>query len=201
MTAWIAGVDEVGRGCLAGPVYAAAVVLRPDARIPGLADSKRLSPCARERLVPVIRAASLSWAIGRAEVAEIDALNILQATFRAMGRAVSALTRAPDLCLVDGNRAPPLDVPVRTIVGGDHIEPSIMAASVIAKVARDAEMVRLGECYPGYGLGRHKGYGTPEHLHALARLGPCGIHRLSFAPCARHAGPTPPASAGARVRS
>ncbi|HEX7381075.1 MAG TPA: ribonuclease HII [Nevskiaceae bacterium] len=189
MTPWVAGIDEVGRGCLAGPVYAAAVVLRQDAEIPGLADSKRLSPCARERLVPVIRAAALSWAIGTAEVAEIDAVNILQATFRAMRRAVFALTRVPDLCLVDGNRSPRLGVPVRTIVGGDHIEPCIMAASVIAKVARDAEMVRLATNYPGYGLARHKGYGTPEHLRALARLGPCGIHRLSFAPCARLATP------------
>lgn len=183
----IAGIDEVGRGCLAGPVYAAAVILPVGCMLLGLKDSKQLSPRARERLVPRIEAAAVAWAIGIASVAEIDEINILQATFLAMQRAVEALALRPTQCLVDGNRAPPLAVPVRTIVGGDHLEPAIMAASVIAKVARDAELVALDARYPGYGLAHHKGYGTAEHLHALERHGPCALHRMTFAPCRRAA--------------
>ncbi len=184
---YIAGIDEVGRGCLAGPVYAAAVILPLDCALPGLRDSKQLSPRARERLVPRIEAAAVAWAIGIASVEEIDRVNILQATFLAMQRAVAALAISPVQCLVDGNRAPPLAVPVRTIVGGDHLEPAIMAASVIAKVARDAELVALDARYPGYGLAHHKGYGTAQHLRALEQIGPCVLHRMTFAPCRRAA--------------
>lgn len=184
---YIAGIDEVGRGCLAGPVYAAAVILPLDCALPGLRDSKQLSPRARERLVPCIEAAAVAWAIGIASVEEIDRVNILQATFLAMQRAVAALAISPVQCLVDGNRAPPLAVPVRTIVGGDHLEPAIMAASVIAKVARDAELVALDARYPGYGLAHHKGYGTAQHLRALEQIGPCVLHRMTFAPCRRAA--------------
>ncbi|TAM13107.1 MAG: ribonuclease HII [Nevskiaceae bacterium] len=183
----MAGIDEVGRGCLAGPVYAAAVILPLDCALPGLRDSKQLSPRARERLVPRIEAAAVAWAIGIASVEEIDRVNILQATFLAMQRAVAALAISPVQCLVDGNRAPPLAVPVRTIVGGDHLEPAIMAASVIAKVARDAELVALDARYPGYGLAHHKGYGTAQHLRALEQIGPCVLHRMTFAPCRRAA--------------
>lgn len=182
---YVAGVDEVGRGCLAGPVYAAAVILPTGCTLPGLRDSKRLSSQARERFVPRIEAVAVAWAIGTASVEEIDRVNILQATFLAMQRAVAALSIPPSRCLVDGNRAPPLAVPVRTIVGGDHLELSIMAASVIAKVARDAELAVLDARFPGYGLAHHKGYGTAEHLRALDRLGPCALHRITFAPCRR----------------
>ncbi|HEU0197348.1 MAG TPA: ribonuclease HII [Nevskiaceae bacterium] len=188
MTELVAGIDEVGRGCLAGPVYAAAVILVPE-RVPaGLRDSKQLSPRARERLVPRIQSSAVAWAIGSASVAEIDELNILRATFLAMRRALAGLGVVPDRCLVDGNRDPGLARPVRTIVGGDRLEPAIMAASIVAKVARDAEMVTMDARYPGYGWAHHKGYGTPEHLRALELLGPCVLHRMSFAPCRRAAG-------------
>jgi ribonuclease HII len=179
----VAGVDEVGRGCLAGPVYAAAVILPRRHGIIGLADSKQLSAGQREALVPKIQARALAWAIGIASVEEIDRLNILRATFLAMARAVQALGVKPELCLVDGNQVPELGCAVRTVVGGDATVRSIMAASIIAKVARDAELVRLDQQYPHYGFQRHKGYATPEHLAALQQHGPCAIHRMSFAPC------------------
>lgn len=185
----IAGVDEVGRGCLAGPVFAAAVILPQGSRIEGLDDSKKLSARQREQVAQRIREQALAWAIGHAEVAEVDALNILRATFLAMQRALAQLDPPPSECWIDGNQRPPLDLPLRLIVGGDAVEPCIMAASVLAKVARDAHMVRLDAEHPGYGLAQHKGYGTPAHLAALRRLGPSALHRMSFAPCAQAAEP------------
>lgn len=186
MTLLSAGVDEVGRGCLAGPVYAAAVILPDRHGIVGLRDSKQLTAARRESLAPQIQARALAWAVGIATVEEIDRINILRATFLAMARAVQALALRPALCLVDGNQVPDLGCEVRTIVGGDATVESIMAASIVAKVARDAELARLDAQYPGYGLARHKGYGTPQHLGALRTLGPCVIHRMSFAPCAKN---------------
>lgn len=180
----IAGVDEVGRGCLAGPVYAAAVVLPPRCRIKDLDDSKKLNAERRQVVAQRVRDKALAWSIGRAEVAEIDCINILRATFLAMRRALEQLSVQPTECWVDGNQDPRLGLPIRLIVGGDALEACIMAASVIAKVARDEEMARLCEQHPGYGFAQHKGYGTPMHLDALRRLGPSAIHRLSFAPCA-----------------
>lgn len=182
---WIAGVDEVGRGPLAGPVVAAAVVLDPARPIDGLRDSKQLTPRRREALALEIRTAAVCWAIGRAEVEEIDRLNILQATFLAMRRAIGALPRLPARALVDGNQRPDLGCAVEAIVGGDRTIPSISAASIIAKVERDNEMDRLDAEYPGYGLGVHKGYPTAQHLEALRRLGPSAIHRRSFGPVRR----------------
>ncbi len=180
----IAGVDEAGRGPLAGPVLAAAVILDPDHPIAGLADSKQLSPLRRERLAVEIRAKTLAWALGRAEVEEIDRLNILQASLLAMQRAIAALSIVPDQVLVDGNRCPALACPCRAIVKGDATVPVISAASILAKVARDAELRELHERYPGYGFIRHKGYPTTAHRAALRRLGPCPEHRRSFAPVA-----------------
>jgi ribonuclease HII len=191
MTLLSAGVDEVGRGCLAGPVYAAAVILPERHGIAGLRDSKQLTAARRQELAPRIQGAALAWAIGIATVEEIDRLNILRATFLAMARAVQALQRQPLLCLVDGNQAPDLGCAVRTVVGGDGTVESIMAASIVAKVARDMELMRLDADYPAYGLARHKGYGTPQHLSALQQHGPCAIHRMSFAPCARASGQWP----------
>jgi len=188
MTARIAGIDEVGRGCLAGPVYAAAVVLPEGHGLIGLKDSKVLSAAQRERLAPQIIAVALDWAIGIATPEEIDAINILQATFLAMQRAVAQLKVPPGLCLIDGSQRPSLPVPIRMVVGGDRSEDAIMAAAIVAKVARDAEMERLDAQFPGYGLAKHKGYGTPEHLKALREQGASPIHRISFAPCARAAG-------------
>lgn len=180
----IAGVDEAGRGCLAGPVYAAAVVLGP--HIPaGLNDSKKLQPARREELFDLIRVAAVDWSIARAEVEEIDRINILQATLLAMQRAVAGLRAPPREAWVDGNQPPRLNCVVKTIVDGDALEPAIMAASILAKVARDRELRRLDGLHPGYGFSQHKGYGTPEHLQALRRLGPCVLHRMSFAPCAQ----------------
>jgi len=181
----IAGIDEVGRGCLAGPVYAAAVILPDDHGLTGLRDSKALSARQREQLGPQICARATAWAIGIASVEEIDRLNILHASFLAMRRAVAALSLQPQLCLVDGNQQPGLDVPARTIVGGDASEPAIMAAAIIAKLARDAAMDALHDQHAAYGFLRNKGYGTPEHLAALQRQGPCALHRMSFAPCAQ----------------
>lgn len=178
----LAGVDEVGCGPLAGPVVAAAVILPANHGIEGLADSKRLSASRREALVPLIEERAIAWALGRAEPDEIDTVNILQATLRAMARAVEALPVAAETVWIDGNRRPDLPVPVRMIVGGDGKVPSISAASILAKVARDAEMAALDERYPGYGFAGHKGYGTAAHRAALMRLGPCPIHRMSFAP-------------------
>lgn len=180
----VAGVDEVGRGPLAGPVVTAAVVLPPGLEPAGLTDSKALSPARREALAAEIRECAVDWALGRAEVAEIDALNILRATMLAMQRAVAGLRRAPDHVLVDGNRCPRLDCSVEAVVGGDGSVACISAASILAKVARDAEMVALDAEYPGYGFAIHKGYGTAAHRVALAQLGPTPAHRRSFAPVA-----------------
>lgn len=178
----VAGVDEAGRGPLAGPVFAAAVVLDPSRSIRGLADSKTLEPKHREELAVLIRERALAWAVGRAEVEEIDTINILHATLLAMQRAVAALSLLPQMIMVDGNRAPTVNCRVRTIVKGDATVPAISAASILAKVTRDAEMCDLETRYPGYGFAKHKGYGTGEHLQALDRLGVCPIHRRSFGP-------------------
>lgn len=183
MSERVAGVDEVGRGPLAGAVMAAAVILDPTRPIEGLADSKVLSAKKRETLDELIRRDALAWAIGRAEVEEIDTVNILEATGLAMQRAVRALAVVPDEVLVDGNRSPGFGVPTQCIIGGDASVDSIRAASIIAKVARDAEMARLDGKYPGYGLAENKGYGTAEHKAALQRLGPSPCHRRSFEPC------------------
>lgn len=178
----IAGVDEAGRGPLAGPVVAAAVILHPDRPIVGLADSKQLSPRRREELAAEIQAQALAWAVARAEVAEIDALNILRATLLAMQRAVRDLAPAPGQALVDGNRCPELTCPARAVIGGDATEPAISAASILAKVFRDREMLGLHARYPQYGFDRHKGYPTSAHLQALRAFGPSPEHRRSFAP-------------------
>lgn len=181
----VCGVDEVGRGPLAGPVVAAAVILDPARPIDGLADSKKLSEKRREALYLEICDSALAWSLGRAEVVEIDAINILQASLLAMRRAVAALTVVPQQALVDGNRLPDLPCPARAMVGGDASEPCISAASIIAKVTRDREMVALDAEFPGYGLARHKGYPTSVHLQALRELGATEIHRRSFAPVRR----------------
>lgn len=182
---WIAGVDEAGRGPLAGPVFAAAVILPVRWCLPGLTDSKKLNARQREELFAEICSKAVSVGIGCAEVGEIDSLNILNATLLAMQRAVSGLDPVPDEALIDGNRCPDLPCPARAIVGGDLSEPSISAASIIAKVTRDRIMMEMHEKYPDYGFDQHKGYGTRRHLEALERLGPCEIHRRSFAPVAR----------------
>lgn len=181
----VCGVDEAGRGPLAGPVYAAAVILDPQRPIPGLRDSKKLSPARRTRLASEIQAHALAWSVATATVAEIDRLNILHATLLAMRRAVLALSPAAGMALVDGNRLPDLPCPGRAIVKGDDLEPSISAASILAKTARDQEMGRLAVIYPEYGFDRHAGYPTAEHLQALERHGPCPEHRLSFGPVRR----------------
>lgn len=179
------GIDEVGRGPLAGPVVAAAVILDPARPIDGLDDSKRLSESRRERLAEAIRHRAVAWALGRAEVDEIDRVNILQASLLAMQRAVAALPVAPTLALVDGNRAPDFPCPTRAIVGGDASEPCISAASIVAKVARDREMTALDRYYPDYGFSRHKGYPTRVHLAALQQYGVTPVHRRSFGPVRR----------------
>ena len=178
----VCGVDEAGRGPLAGPVYAAAVILDPDSPIAGLADSKLLSAARRERLAEQIRREALAWAIASASVAEIDAINILQASLLAMRRAIEQLDPAPTQVLVDGKQCPQIACPVSAIVKGDSKIAAISAASILAKTARDAEMLRLHRLYPNYGLDRHKGYPTAEHLAALARHGVTEIHRRSYAP-------------------
>jgi ribonuclease HII len=178
----ICGIDEAGRGPLAGPVFAAAVILDPGRRIRGLRDSKQLVPERREELAERIRARAIAWAVAEASVEEIDALNILQATLLAMRRAVAALAVVPEYALIDGNQMPRLDIPGRAIVAGDALEPAISAASILAKTARDARMCAYDREHPGYGFARHMGYGTPEHLECLRRLGPCALHRRSFAP-------------------
>ena len=182
-----AGVDEAGRGPLAGPVFAAAVILDPARPLAGLRDSKRLTPAALERLAPLIRAGALAWGIGIADAGEIDVLNILGATFLAMRRALLALPVRPTLIQVDGNRLPPdqwlgFRCEWRAEVGGDDRIAAISAASILAKTSRDAWMCRAARRYPGYGFETHKGYPTAEHLQALARLGPCRLHRRSFGP-------------------
>jgi len=178
----VCGVDEAGRGPLAGPVFAAAVILDPAGPIEGLADSKKLSERTRERLALEIRARALAFGVAFASVEEIDAMNILQATLLAMRRAVEALQVLPAEALIDGNRCPVLAIPARAIVRGDATEPAISAASILAKTARDAEMRRIHEAFPQYALDRHKGYDTAAHRAALALHGPAPFHRKSFAP-------------------
>ncbi len=180
--ALVAGVDEVGRGPLCGAVVTAAVILDPGKPILGLNDSKKLSLTRREALFDEIQEKALAWCVARAEVAEIDRLNILHATMLAMQRAVEGLRVQPRLALIDGNRCPKLAVPSAPVVKGDSQVPAIAAASILAKVTRDREMQVLDALYPGYGLAGHKGYPTAEHLDALKRLGPTPIHRRSFAP-------------------
>jgi len=171
-----------GRGPLAGAVYAAAVVLDPARPIPGLADSKLLVAARRESLAAVIRRDALAWAIATATVDEIDAMNILRASLTAMARAVEALGMAPDDIVVDGLHVPRTPWPCRAVVKADRLVPAVSAASILAKTARDEEMVALDACFPGYGFASHKGYPTAGHLAALRELGPCAIHRRSFAP-------------------
>ena len=184
-TAIIAGVDEAGRGPLAGPVFAAAVVLDSRYEIQGLGDSKTLTSQVREQLAKVIKQRAIGWALGRAAVADIDRLNILQATLLAMSRAVAALPVRAQLALVDGNCAPRLACRVQTIVRGDACVAEIAAASILAKVARDAEMCALDTYLPAYGFAQHKGYATPAHLRALQKHGVSALHRRSFAPVRR----------------
>jgi ribonuclease HII len=177
-----AGVDEAGRGPLAGAVYAAAVILDPACHIDGLADSKVLSPPRREELAAQIQECALAWCVASASVNEIDTLNILRATLLAMQRAVRGLRVKPGLALVDGNQAPHLPCGVKTVVQGDALVPAISAASILAKTARDADLVRLHGIYPHYGFDQHKGYGTLMHLERLREHGPCPEHRRSFSP-------------------
>jgi len=181
----IAGVDEVGRGPLAGPVVTAAVILDPDNPIIGLNDSKKLSEKKRELLAIEIREKALAWCIGRSEIEEIDQINILQATMVAMQRAVAGLSIKPTRVLVDGNRTPDFSIPAEAIIKGDGKIAEISAASIIAKVYRDHEMCEMDDHYPGYGFSRHKGYPTRHHLAAIETLGVCEIHRKSFAPVQR----------------
>ena len=178
----IAGVDDVGRGPLAGPVLAAAVILNPAKRIRGLADSKALTEKSREELYEIIQKRALAWAIGRAEVEEIDELNIFHAGLLAMKRAVEGLNLNPEEVLVDGMHCPKIAFPATAIIKGDVKIPVISAASIIAKVTRDREMVQYDSQYPGYGFADHKGYSTKLHLENLRQLGPSPIHRRSFAP-------------------
>ncbi|OZB17168.1 MAG: ribonuclease HII [Hyphomonas sp. 34-62-18] len=183
----IIGVDEAGRGPWAGPVTAAAVILDPARPVAGLTDSKKLSEKARDRLAPLIRERALAWSVAEASVGEIDTLNIRQATFLAMQRAIAGVfaqtASAGAMILIDGNALPAdLPAPARAIIKGDLTEPSISAASILAKTHRDAQMTSLCNTYPGYGFSGHKGYGTAAHAEALARLGPCPVHRQSFAP-------------------
>jgi len=178
----VAGVDEAGRGPLAGPVVAAAVMLDPQRPIEGLTDSKQLTARRRHAIDGAVRERALAVGIARAEVAEIDALNILHASLAAMARAVASLAVVPAMVRVDGNRAPPLDMPTEMVVGGDGLDAAIEAAAIVAKVERDRLLVALDETHPGYGFAGHKGYGTRAHLEALHRLGPCPAHRRSFAP-------------------
>ncbi len=178
----IAGVDEAGRGPLAGPVIAAAVILDPRRRVAGARDSKRLSAAQRERIAREVRECALAWAVASASVQEIDALNILQASLLAMRRALDALSPAADFALIDGNRLPVLTIGARAIVGGDATEPAISCASILAKTHRDALMREIVGQYPGYGFAVHFGYPTPLHRERLQTLGPCPIHRQSYAP-------------------
>ncbi|MCR9186488.1 MAG: ribonuclease HII [Halieaceae bacterium] len=181
-TPGVAGVDEVGRGPLAGDVVAAAVILDPANPVAGLRDSKKLSAKRREILAVQIREQAVAWAIGRASVAEIDSLNVLQASLLAMRRAVEALQPQPVGVLVDGNRLPVWSYPAQAVIGGDDSVAVIAAASILAKVQRDAELTDLDRRYPGYGFASHKGYPTAQHLQALRQLGVSPVHRRSFAP-------------------
>ena len=176
----ICGVDEAGRGPLAGPVCAAAVILPEHLEIPGLNDSKKLSDKRRRELFPIIQESALAYGIGVASPEEIDEINILQATFLAMRRAISQLHVTPDLALIDGNRETDFGVPCRTVIKGDSLSANIAAASVLAKVSRDDLMLKAAEEYPGYGFEIHKGYGTKAHYAALEEKGPCAIHRRTF---------------------
>ena len=180
----VAGVDEAGRGPLAGPVVAAAVILDQRQPIKGLADSKKLTALRREKLFDEIRAKALCCSIAQASVEEIDRLNILQATLLAMRRAVEGLRLKPNKVLVDGNRLPDIGLPAQAIVGGDALVPAISAASILAKVHRDRWCLELDQLYPQYGFAKHKGYGTAAHLAALQAHGPCAEHRISFRPVA-----------------
>lgn len=180
-----AGVDEVGRGPLAGPVVAAAVIFHPEQIIPGLKDSKVLTEAKRESLYDKIIQQARAWAIGRAEVAEIDSINILQASLLAMQRAVQNLNISPQHILVDGNQKPCFDCPTDAIIKGDMLIPVISAASILAKVTRDREMVEMDKKYPEYGFARHKGYPTKQHMQALSEYGVTQIHRQSYAPVQR----------------
>lgn len=176
----ICGVDEAGRGPLAGPVCAAAVILPPHVQIPGLNDSKKLSDKRRRELFPVIQEQALSFGIAFASEQEIDEINILQATFLAMKRAMEQLRVRPELALIDGNRETDFGIPVKTVIKGDSLSASIAAASILAKVTRDDLMIQMAERYPEYGFEIHKGYGTRAHYAALERFGPCPIHRMTF---------------------
>ena len=176
----ICGVDEAGRGPLAGPVCAAAVILPPHLEIPGLTDSKKLTDKKRRELFPVIKEQALAYGIGMASEQEIDEINILQATFLAMQRALDQLHVKPDLALIDGNREKDFGLPVKTVVKGDSLSMNIAAASILAKVTRDDLMVQLAQTYPQYGFEIHKGYGTKAHYAALREHGPSPIHRMSF---------------------
>jgi len=183
VTLLVAGVDEAGRGPLAGPVAVAAVILRPDHGLDGLDDSKRLTEARREALYPRILSAALAWRVEFVDCAEIDRLNILQATLTGMCRALCALDPAAQMARIDGNQMPrDLPCPAETVVGGDGLEPAIMAASILAKVSRDRHMRELHLKYPQYGFDRHKGYASREHLAALEEHGPCPVHRRSFMP-------------------
>ena len=176
----ICGIDEAGRGPLAGPVYAAAVILPASCELPGLNDSKKLSEKKREALFPMIQNAAIAWAVASASVEEIDSLNILNATFLAMRRAQEALPIAADYALIDGNRLPPLSIAGETIIGGDGISPSIAAASILAKVSRDHYMEELDRLYPEYQFLKHKGYGTALHRELILKYGPSSVHRKTF---------------------
>ena len=176
----VCGVDEAGRGPLAGPVCAAAVILPPNVDIPGLNDSKKLSDKKRRELYPVIKEKAVAYGIAVADHREIDEINILQATYLAMERAMAQLAVKPDIALIDGNRAKDFGLPVQTVVHGDSLSASIAAASVLAKVTRDDMMLEMAETYPGYGFEIHKGYGTKAHYAALSAMGPCPIHRMTF---------------------
>ncbi|MBT9172986.1 MAG: Ribonuclease HII [Syntrophomonadaceae bacterium] len=178
----IAGVDEAGRGPLAGPVFAAAVILPENVFLPGVNDSKLLSPAKREKLYQEIVNQALAWSTGIAAVSEIDSLNILQATRLAMLRALTDLSVKPDYILLDALRLEGLECPQRPVIGGDRLSQSIAAASIVAKVARDRLMREMDSVFPGYGFARHKGYGTPEHYRALSVKGSCPLHRQSFLP-------------------
>lgn len=182
MTGLVAGVDEAGRGPLAGPVVAAAVILDPERPIEGLDDSKKLSERRREALFPLIQERSIAWAVIEIPPADIDLLNILQATLLGMKKAIETLDPAPSLALVDGNKSPDVACAVRTIVQGDRLEAAISAASILAKVTRDRLMLEFHEKFPEYGFNRHKGYPTALHRRVLEEIGPCEIHRRSFAP-------------------
>ncbi len=176
----VCGVDEAGRGPLAGPVCASAVILPPNIEIPGLNDSKKLSDKKRRELFPIIQKKAIAYGIGFADHREIDEINILQATYLAMERAIAQLSVRPEIALIDGNRAKDFGIEVKTVIHGDSLSASIAAASILAKVTRDDIMLKMAEEYPQYGFDIHKGYGTKAHYEALLTHGPCPIHRMSF---------------------